>query len=161
MSINQNRNRSEIIVVKNWIVFLTVLLTSMTVPGCAAINGETKDFGIDGGNKEQLVISFDFQRGGIASSQYAIWIEDEEGKLIRTLYATSFTVKGGYKYRRDAIPFWVRKACLEKMTETQVDAITGATPYNGKLTYIWDGTDQNGIQVPKGKYHFFIEGTLY
>ena len=66
------------------------------------------------------------------------------------------------------------------MTETQVDAITGATPYNGKLTYIWDGTDQNGIQVPKGKltyiwdgtdqngiqvpkgkYHFFIEGTLY
>ena len=72
MSINQNRNRSEIIVVKNWIVFLTVLLTGMTVQGCVAINGETKDFGIDGGNKEQLVISFDFQRGGIASSQYAI-----------------------------------------------------------------------------------------
>ena len=56
MSINQNRNRSEIIVVKNWIVFLTVLLNGMTVQGCVAINGETKDFGIDVGNKEQLVI---------------------------------------------------------------------------------------------------------
>lgn len=40
------------------------------------------------------------------------------------------------------------------MTDTQVDAITGATPGNGKLTYIWDGTDQNGTRVPKGKYHF-------
>jgi hypothetical protein len=47
------------------------------------------------------------------------------------------------------------------MTDTQVDAITGATPGNGKLTYIWDGTDQNGVRVPKGKYHFFVEGTLY
>ena len=28
----------------------------MTVQGCVAINGETKDFGIDVGNKEQLVI---------------------------------------------------------------------------------------------------------
>lgn len=146
---------------KSYVFFLTVLFACMTVQGCTAANGQIEESGTDRGNKEQLIISFDFLRGGIASSQYAIWIEDEEGKLVRTLYATSFTAKGGYEYREDAIPFWVRKACPEKMTDIQVDAITGATPGNGKQTYIWDGTDQNGIRVPKGKYHFFIEGTLY
>lgn len=90
-----------------------------------------------------------------------VWIENDEGKLIRTLYATSFTVKGGYEYRKDAIPLWVGRACPEKMTDVQVDAITGATPGNGKLTYTWDGTDQNGNRIPEGTYHFFIEGTLY
>lgn len=85
----------------------------MTVQGCTAANGQTEESGTDSGNKE-LTISFDFQRGGIASSQYAIWIENEEGKLVRTLYATSFTAKGGYEYRRDAIPFWVGKVCPEK-----------------------------------------------
>lgn len=143
------------------IVVITILFVCMTVQGCTVANGQTEGAGTDGDNKEQLIISFDFRRGGIASSQYAIWIEDDEGKLMRTLYATSFTTKGGYEYRGDAIPFWVGKACPEKMTDTQVDAITGATPGNGKLTYIWDGTDQNGVRVPKGKYHFFVEGTLY
>lgn len=103
------------------IFFVTVLFACMTVQGCTAANGQTEESGTDSGNKE-LTISFDFQRGGIASSQYAIWIENEEGKLVRTLYATSFTAKGGYEYRRDAIPFWVGKVCPEKMTDTQVDA---------------------------------------
>ena len=59
---------------------------------------------------ERLEISFRFQRGGIASSQYAIWIEDETGKLVRTLYVTSFTAKGGYEYRKDAVPIWTGTA---------------------------------------------------
>lgn len=142
-------------------VFVAILFVYMTVLGCTVANGQTEKSEADGDNKEQLIISFDFQRGGIASSQYAIWIENEEGKLVRTLYATSFTARGGYEYREDAIPFWVGKACPEKMTNAQVDAITGATPGNGRLTYMWDGTDQNGIRVPTGEYHFFLEGTLY
>lgn len=32
-------------------------------------------------NTGELNISFDFKHGGIASSQFAIWIEDEDGKL--------------------------------------------------------------------------------
>ncbi|MBS5410936.1 MAG: DUF2271 domain-containing protein [Bacteroides thetaiotaomicron] len=111
--------------------------------------------------EERLEISFKFQRGGIASSQYAIWIENEKGKLVRTIYATSFTAKGGYEYREDAIPFWVNKAKPQEMSSVQMDAITGATPQNGILVYQWDGTDDNGNRVPKGNYKFFIEGTLY
>ena len=111
--------------------------------------------------KERLEISFKFHRGGIASSQYAIWIEDETGRLVRTLYATSFTVKGGYGYREDAIPVWVAKAKPQAMSYSEVDAVTGATPQNGSLVYVWDGTDENGNTVPVGKYRFFVEGTLY
>ena len=35
---------------------------------------------------ERLDITFDYQRGGIASSQYAIWVEDTAGKPVRTIF---------------------------------------------------------------------------
>ena len=101
---------------------------------------QTKDTRMHNRTEERLEISFKFQRGGIASSQYAIWIENDEGQLVRTIYTTSFTAKGGYKYRKDAIPFWVSKANPKDMSSEQVDAITGATPRNGILVYQWDGT---------------------
>lgn len=127
--------------------------------GCNQYRNE-KTQAIDSG-KELLEISFRFHRGSIASSQYAIWIEDEVGRLVRTLYATSFTAKGGYEYREDAIPVWVNKAKPQTMSSAQVDAITGATPQNGVLTYLWNGTDDKGNCVPPGNYKFFVEGTLY
>ncbi|MDC1810896.1 DUF2271 domain-containing protein [Bacteroides uniformis] len=122
---------------------------------------QTKDTRIHNRTEERLEISFKFQRGGIASSQYAIWIENDEGQLVRTIYTTFFTAKGGYKYRKDAIPFWVSKANPKDMSSEQVDAITGATPRNGILVYQWDGTDEKGNHVPTGDYKLFIEGTLY
>ena len=130
-----------------------------TLCGCNHLRAEeTRD--ADRG-EERLEISFRFHRGGIASSQYAIWIENDAGRLVRTLYVTSFTAKGGYEYREDAIPLWVSKAKIRSMSSTQVDAITGATPQNSILTYQWDGTDDKGNRVPPGNYKFFIEGTLY
>jgi len=40
---------------------------------------------------ESVDIAFDYQRGGIASSQYAIWVEDAAGKPVRTLFVTRFS----------------------------------------------------------------------
>lgn len=146
---------------KTSILWIVTLFAGIASQGCIAADNKTEERAVRNENEKHLTISFDFQRGGIASSQYAIWIEDEKGQLVRTLYATSFTAKGGYKYRKDALPLWVGKARLEQMTDTQVDAVTGATPRNGQLTYVWDGKDNDGVQVPAGKYTFFIEGTLY
>ena len=132
---------------------------SMFLYGCTFLHAEENQSVKEG--KERLEISFNFHRGGIASSQYAIWIEDENGKLVRTIYATSFTAKDGYEYRTDAIPMWVDKAKPQRMTSVQVDAVTGATPQNGYWVYRWDGKDDKGVRVPAGKYKFFVEGTLH
>lgn len=135
------------------------MLAGVALYGCTSSRAEeTKPIEQ---SPRHLEISFKFQRGGIASSQYAVWIENDSGKLIRTLYATSFTAKEGYEYRETSIPIWVKKARPQAMTTAQVDACTGATPQNGNLLYQWDGTDDNGERVSDGKYRFCIEGTLY
>ena len=106
-------------------------------------------------------ISFSFTRqSGSASNQFAVWIEDAQGSYIKTLYATRYTANGGYKRRETSIPVWVRQSGLSGMTKAQVDALTGATPRAGILTYTWDGTDSRGAVVPAGDYVIILEGTV-
>ena len=106
-------------------------------------------------------LTFTFTRqSGSASNQFAVWIENTEGRLVKTLYATRFTADGGWKRRASSIPVWVNKSGLSDLSKAQVDALTGATPKTGTLTYIWDGTDSSGASVPAGNYVIFLEGTL-
>ena len=42
---------------------------------------------------ESVDIAFDYQRGGIASSQYAIWVEDTAGKPVRTIFLNNSPLK--------------------------------------------------------------------
>lgn len=72
-------------------VLFVLSLACLCMQGCSssyAKNGEEKGKNTLG---KCLEISFRFQRGGIASSQYAIWIENEDGKLVRTVYAIFHT----------------------------------------------------------------------
>ena len=106
-------------------------------------------------------LSFSFTRlSGSASNQFAVWVEDSQGKYIKTLYATKYTANGGWKRRETSIPVWVKKSDLANLTSSQIDAITGATPKTGTLTYTWDGTDSGDTVVPAGDYFLFLEGTL-
>jgi hypothetical protein len=109
----------------------------------------------------QVTVNFDYAaQPGSASNQFAVWIEDAAGKLVKTLYATKFTANGGYKNRPDSILNWVAKSGLADMSKMQVDAITGATPKSGKLSYVWDLTGNDGNAVPDGSYTAIIEGTM-
>jgi len=106
-------------------------------------------------------LSFSYTRlSGSASNQFAVWVEDSQGKYIKTLYATKYTANGGWKRRETSIPVWVKKSDLANLTSSQIDAITGATPKTGTLTYTWDGTDSDGAVVSAGNYFLFLEGTL-
>jgi hypothetical protein len=106
-------------------------------------------------------ISFTYTRqSGFASNQFAVWIEDAQGRYVKTLYATRFTAEGGYAIRLESIPDWVKKSRLADMSKTQVDALTGATPKTGLLSYRWNGTDQAGAAVPAGEYRIFLEASL-
>lgn len=106
-----------------------------------------------------VTISFDYaKQSGYATNQFAVWVEDESGKLVKTIFVTAFTAKGGYEKRPDAIPTWISLAHPSK--ENKADAVSGATPKPGSLRFVWDLTDQNGVRVPDGTYTFFVEGTL-
>ena len=120
-----------------------------------------------------LEVSFDYQRqAGPGSNQYAVWIENEKGEVVKTLFVTSYTTKGrarggeqpkrGYIVRPACVPTWVKSVNAEAKTDQQLDAFTGATPQaGGTQTFTWDFTDEEGNAVPKGIYKVLVEATLY
>jgi hypothetical protein len=109
----------------------------------------------------RLEITFDYRRqSGIASNQFAVWIEDAAGRYIKTLYATRFTATGGWKKRPACLPAWVAAAQPDTLSSAVVDAMTGATPPSGRLHYVWDGRNQDGSRVAPGAYRYVLEGNL-
>jgi hypothetical protein len=114
----------------------------------------------DAGTLGQVSITFSFKRQNIiASNQIAVWIEDGQGRIVKTLYISRFTGKGGFKNRPDSLSAWTAKA--KPSSASELDAFTGATPKNGGVTYTWDCTDSKGNAVPAGTYRYVVEGTLY
>jgi len=106
-------------------------------------------------------LTFTFTRqGGFSTNQFAVWIENAQGRHVKTLYATRFTANGGWKRRPASIPVWVKQSGLSDLSKAQVDALTGATPRTGTLSYKWDGTDSRGAALPAGDYVLILEGTL-
>jgi hypothetical protein len=141
------------------ILLWTVLLLMLTpLCACAADGGQPETPTPAG---ERVEITFDYVRqSGAASNQFAVWVENADGVLIKTLYATRYTANGGYRQRPDSIPDWVQKSGLASMSQEEVDAASSATPRPGTLTYAWDLTDAGGAAVPPGEYRFFVEGSL-
>ena len=119
-----------------------------------------------------LEVTFDYQKqAGPGSNQYAVWIENEKGEVVKTLFVTAYTTKGrarggqqpqrGYIVRPACVPTWVKTVKANDKTDQQLDAFTGATPQvSGKQTFIWNFTDEQGRAVPKGNYKVVVEATL-
>jgi len=114
----------------------------------------------------ELEISLDFKGGtkipeatGLASNQWAVWIEDDSGRMVKTVFVTNFTAKGGWMIRPESLPTWVAKAQPADLSKVQIDAISSATPRSGNKTYTWNCRDEGGQVVPAGVYHFYVEGS--
>ena len=106
-----------------------------------------------------VAISFAFDRANKkGSDQFAIWIEDAQGKLVRTVFVTNYTVKKGAAKTTDCLPLWSEKSGIRSNAKA-ADAVTGATPAKGTQTYYWDLTDQSNAKVQPGTYKIFVEGT--
>ena len=120
-----------------------------------------------------LEVSFNYQRQqGPGSNQFAVWIENEKGEVVKTLFVTSFTTKGrtrgneqpmrGYIKRPACVPTWVKTSKANDLSDQQLDAFTGATPQaSGTQTFTWDFTDQEGQTVKNGTYKVLVEATLF
>ena len=109
------------------------------------------------GKAKSLEVSFNFQKqAGPGSNQYAVWIENEKGEVVKTLFVTSFTTKGrmrgnerlrvgeqnseirpmrGYVKRPNCVPTWVKTVKANDLNDQQLDAVTGATPLTEASTY--------------------------
>ena len=109
-----------------------------------------------------LEVSVDYQQKiKWASDQFAVWIEDEAGNYINTLFVTKFaTTELSLNERPDCVPVWVSKAQAKKMTVEELDAVTMATPNTGIITHVWDMKDKQGNKVKPGTYVFILEATL-
>jgi hypothetical protein len=129
-------------------IFIGLLLALLGLTGLAA--------------QQSIVdISFNYTRlSGAASNQFAVWIEQANGRYVKTLYATRWTANGGWRRRPSSIPIWVSRSGLSELNRAQIDTISGATPRTSALVYTWDGTDSRGTAVPPGDYVIYLEGTL-
>ena len=145
---------------------LFVMIATLLMSGIAVAQNAKKA-------EKTLEVSFNYEKqGGPGSNQYAIWIENEKGEFVKTLFVTSYTSKGrarggqpaqrGYIVRPTCVPVWVKTSKAEEKTDQQLDAVTGATPQNsGTQTFSWNFTDEQGKAVPQGTYKVKVEATLY
>ena len=108
-------------------------------------------------------IDFDYKSmSGFASNQFALWVENGDGEVVKTLFVTDFTgVKRGYKKREQSLNHWVSVAKPAQMSDSEIDVISGATPKAGAQHFTWDLTDKDGKKVPASKYFIKLEGTLF
>ena len=148
---------------KKMLAFCAIAVVCITM---MAANGATEKAG------KTLEVSFEYEKqGGPGSNQYAIWVENADGQVVKTLFVTSFTTKGrargnqpparGYTYRPTCVPTWVTHAKAAEMSDEEIDGFTGATPQSGKQVFTWDLKDKNGKDLPKGMYKVCVEATLF
>lgn len=133
---------------------------SLPVTALSKNNGTPASLGQSSLGKVEISFPFVKQKG-YASNQFVVWIEDAEGKFLKTLYVTNFTARQGYKTRKDSLKTWVKKSKRAEAAKDEIDAVSGATPRTGKLTYTWNCDDRQGNPVSPGNYRFFVEGTLF
>ena len=144
--------------------FIITLIITILLVACSSENNITsKNKSVEALTKDSLVeIQFKFNpQGGLATNQYAIWVEDEKDNLIKTIFVTKFTVLEGHKSRKDSLPKWVKKAEITNLEKEEIDSFTGATPEAGTKKYTWNCTDKNDNPVPAGIYKIHIEGVLF
>ncbi len=110
-----------------------------------------------------VTISYSFSHlPRIASNQLAIWVENEQGAFVRTLFATSFAAKrAGWKMRPQTLPTWIKAANVPSLPQKDVDAISGPTPRNGRHSVSWDLRDSSGRLVPPGTYVYRLECNIF
>ncbi len=101
---------------------------------------------------ERPFVKIDFVLGfqDELAPQTAVWIEDEKGAYVATVYASGFA--GFIKEKQITLPVWAMVSGFEG-----VDAVTTASIDVGHYVYTWDLRNFRGEKVKKGQYTVKVE----
>ena len=88
----------------------------------------------------------------------AVWLEDKDGKSVRTLSLWVQTSRRGPRWIPD-LRRWYRdaQAAQEAGGPDLVATVSSATRMPGKYSLVWDGKDDKGSPVLQGAYTFNLE----
>ena len=111
------------------------------------------DHSTDENLKHRVKISFHLGFQDELPPQTAVWIEDEKGAFIKTVYVSGFS--GYAKEKQVDLPIWANKS------EFETNGTTGASIDWGKHTFLWDLTDKNNKKVKSGKYTVIVESSWW
>lgn len=132
----------------SFLLFASVVFAQSVAPGRRSPGKVTVSYSLDRLNR-------------MASNQLAIWVEDDDGRYIDTLYVTRFTAEGGYTRRPDSLVEWVNVMRRSQFDQEEIDAFSAATQQPGRYEIVWDGIDFEGNPVPHGAYVVKLEGNIY
>jgi len=96
----------------------------------------------------EIVFSIPFQDQ--IQPQVALWIENEKGEYLRTLYVSGFSKY--VKEKQVVLPDWAKSSNFEN-----IDAVSCASIDMGRHTYYWDLKDSKGKLFKKGKFNICLE----
>ena len=88
----------------------------------------------------------------------AIWLEDQDGFPVKTGILWLQTNSPGPRWHRD-LARWYRNDRMRKLAENTnlIDGISGPTRGPGNYRTHFDGTDNNGKELPHGEYTLCLE----
>jgi tetratricopeptide (TPR) repeat protein len=113
-------------------------------------NPEVKRFHISKHKLPVLVIDFVLGFRDELEPQTVVWIEDEDGNFVKTLYVSGFS--GYAKEKQINLPIWSSSSNF-----VDCDGVTGASIDLGHHIYVWDLKDHSGNRVKSGKYFVKVE----
>jgi tetratricopeptide (TPR) repeat protein len=82
--------------------------------------------------------------------QLAIWIEDDKGNFIKTVYVSGFA--GYVKGKQTTLPKWAESSEFK-----DADVVTGASVDIGHHLFVWQLDDIDGKLLEKGAYKVHLE----
>ncbi len=115
------------------------------------------------GEPMELVVRFELAKSegyDYHRPYVAVWLEDEEGKPVRTGLLFLETKQPGPQWHRELIRWYRNDQARRETDETDlIGTVSGATRGPGEYKVVFDGLDDRGKALKPGKYVLLLEAS--